>query len=504
MKTTNAMLPESKWDKFPTCLSRPTLNTSAIRILILIGLLVAPAQAALDESVTAPARDLSKAFEAVAAHVKPAVVSVYSEKTVRFRSWDWEFPFGEDFFERFFGRELPRRRSQPAPREYRIPQRGQGSGIIVDKDGHILTNNHVVRDVDKIKVQLADKRTFDAEIVGRDEKTDVAIIKIKGRVPRDLPVASLGDSDTLKVGDWVLAIGAPFGLAQTVTAGIISAVGRADVGIADYEDFIQTDAAINPGNSGGPLVNMRGEVIGINTAIATPIGQFAGVGFAIPINMAKHMMPTLLKGQTVTRGFLGVIIQDITEELADQFKLADTRGALVSQVNKDSPADKAGIKPGDVIIKYQGKPVADTRELRNAVAATAPGAKAELTIRRDGKEKTLTVTIGELTPEKMVAADTGKGGTLDRFGLTVQPVTPALAEEFGYDKNARGLLITDVAEDSPAEAAQLRRGDLIVEANRQPVATIGELREALAHSRDTALLLVKRKDASLYVVLRVK
>jgi serine protease Do len=331
----------------------------------------------------------------------------------------------------------------------------------------------------------------------------VAVIKIKGRVPRDLPVASLGDSDTLKVGDWVLAIGAPFGLAQTVTAGIISAVGRANVGIADYEDFIQTDAAINPGNSGGPLVNMRGEVIGINTAIATPNGQFAGVGFAIPVNMAKTMMPTLMKGESVTRGFLGVIIQDISDELADQFKLADAKGVLVAQVNKDSPAEKAGLKTGDVIIKYRGKSVADTRELRNAVAATAPGTKADLVVLRDGKEKTFTVTIGKLTPETMATAESGTGSVLEKFGLTVQPLTSELADEFGY-KNEKGVLITDVDPDSPAGTANLQRGDLILEANRQSVTTVNDLRDALAKSGDTALLLVKRKDASLFVVLRIK
>jgi len=463
--------------------------------------------AVLDEKHTVPAHELSKAFGAVAAHVSPAVVSVYSEKTVKFRSWEWGFPFGGDFFQRFFGEDWPgssRRRSQPAPREYRIPQRGAGSGMIVDKEGHILTNWHVVRDVDKIKVQLADKRQFDAEVVGKDEKSDVAIIKIKGRVPKDLPVVTLGNSDELKVGDWVLAIGAPFGLAQTVTAGIISAVGRANVGVADYEDFIQTDAAINPGNSGGPLVNMRGEVIGINTAIATSVGQFAGVGFAIPINMAKNMMPTLLKGQPVTRGFLGVIIQDITDDLAEQFKLANNKGALVAQVNKDSPAEKAGVKTGDVIIKYRGKLVADTRELRNAVAATAPGTKAELTVLRDGKEKTLTVTIGKLTPEQLASLEGGGDNTLEKFGLTVQPLTPELADEFGY-KNEKGVLITEVEPDSPAGVANLRRGDLIVEANRQPVATVSELRDALAKSKDSVLLLVKRQGgASLFVVLRVK
>jgi serine protease Do len=375
--------------------------------------------------------------------------------------------------------------------------------MIVDNNGHILTNYHVVRDVDTIKVRLADKRECEAEIVGTDEKSDVAIIKIKGRVPRDLPTVTLGDSDALKVGDWVLAIGAPFGLAQTVTAGIISATGRANVGVADYEDFIQTDAAINPGNSGGPLVNMRGEVIGINTAIATSIGQYAGVGFAIPSNMARGMMPTLLKGESVTRGFLGVIIQEISQELAEQFALSDTRGALVAQVNEDSPAEKAGLETGDVIVTFQGKPVDDTRELRNAVAATAPGTEARLTILRNGKEKVLTVTLGELATERIALATSGAGSSLDRLGLTVQPLTAELAEQFGYD-DREGVLIADVEPGSPAAAANLQRGDLIVDANRQPVATVNDLRDALAKSEETALLLIKRKGASLFVVLQVE
>lgn len=449
------------------------------------------------------AEALSAAFEQAADRVRPAVVSIYSERTLRFRQWDWPFPFGDDFLERFFGQGRPAPSPRPQPRERRIPQRGTGSGIIVDKEGFILTNYHVVRDVEKINVQLADRRRFEAELVGFDEKTDVAIIRIKGRVPADLPVATLGDSDKLRVGEWVLAVGAPFGLAQTVTAGIISATGRANVGVADYEDFIQTDAAINPGNSGGPLVNLRGEVVGINTAIATAVGQFAGVGFAIPINMAKNMMPTLRKGETVVRGFLGVIIQDVTDELAEQFKLPEPRGALVTQVNKDSPAEKAGLKPGDIILRYRERAVQDTRELRNAVAATAPGTRADLVIWRDGKERTITVTVGRLTPETAAAGSTEQPDSVSRWGLAVQPLTPELAEEFGY-RDLTGVLVTDVQPDSPAADAELQRGDLILEVNRQPVGSVAELQEALAKAGERALLLIRRRDASLFVVLKSK
>jgi serine protease Do len=467
----------------------------------------------LSDATTAPARELSRAFEAVAARVKPAVVSVYSEKTVKLRGDDGGLPFGDDFFRQFFGPGGPGGsgdpRHRPAPREYRVPQHGMGSGMIVDTDGHILTNYHVVSDVDKVKIQLADKRQFDAEVVGTDQKSDMAIIKIKGRVPKDLPTVTLGDSDALQVGDWVLAIGAPFGLTQTVTAGIISATGRGDVGVADYEDFLQTDAAINPGNSGGPLVDMSGFVIGINTAIATSIGQYAGVGFAIPSDMVKRVMPTLVKGESVTRGFLGVSIQDVTAELAGKFHLAGTEGALVSQISAGSPAENAGFHVGDVILKYRGKAVTDTRELRNLVAATDPGTKADVTILRDGVEKTLTVSVGKLSADE-VASSKESGGTegdeatgLDRFGLSVQPLTTDLAQQLGYE-GQQGVLVASVDPGGPAASARLQPGDLIVEVDRAPVRSVEQLRKKLEKAKDNALLLVRREEASVFVVLKAQ
>jgi len=294
----------------------------------------------LTEAVTAPAVALSNAFIAVAAHVKPAVVSVYSEKMVRTQTPDFGFPFGDDLFQQFFGQQAPQRRS--APKERMTPQRGMGSGMILDKSGLILTNNHVVKDADDIKIRLSDKREFPAEVVSTDPKTDVAVIRIKGKVPPDLPAVKLGNSDALRQGELVLAIGAPFGLTQTVTTGIISAIGRSDVGIADYEDFLQTDAPINPGNSGGPLVNMKGEVIGMNSAIATASGSSAGVGFAIPSNMINNMLPTLTKGGRITRGLLGVGIQDLDKDLAKQFNLAEPNGALVSSVVPTPPRTRRG------------------------------------------------------------------------------------------------------------------------------------------------------------------
>ncbi len=461
--------------------------------------------AAISESAVAPALQLEKAFAAVAAHVKPSVVSVYSEKTVKFDTPDFPFPFGDDFFRQFFGQHFSNPHSQP--REHKVPQRGMGSGMIIDNQGHILTNYHVVKDVDKLNVRLADQRRFEAEVVGTDPRSDVAIIKIKGEVPDDLPAVDLGDSDALQVGDLVMAVGAPFGLIQTVTQGIISATGRQDVGISDYEDFLQTDAAINPGNSGGPLVNMRGQVIGMNTAIATSIGQFAGVGFAIPVNMIKTMLPTLIKGGKITRGLLGVVIQEVNEDLAKQFHLSEAKGALVSQVQPNSPAAKAGFKVGDVIVGYDGKKIEDTRQLRNLVAGTKPGTGVNIDVVRDGKQDALSATIGTLT-EETVQAGTGPaegGDQLAELGLRVETLTPQLARQYGVE-NETGVLITGVQGGSLAAMAGLQAGDLIAEADRQPVTNAHELSDALAKAKnkDRVLLLIKRKGGSLFVVLQTK
>jgi serine protease Do len=456
------------------------------------------------------ARALSDAFASVAVQVKPAVVSVHSVKEIKFRRFEYN-PFGSDSPFRWFfdGEDAPRSpyRRQPRQREPHYSQRGLGSGVIIDKEGHILTNYHVVKDVDEISVTFADKRSFKAEIVGTDAKTDIAIIKLKGALPADLPVAVLGDSDTTRVGDWVLAIGAPFGYEATVTAGIISAKGRSTFSSDNYEDFLQTDAAINPGNSGGPLVDLDGTVIGINTAIATGMSQqSAGVGFAIPINMAKQILPTLVKGGTVSRGLLGVIIQEINDDLKDQFKLASTKGALVAQVNKDSAADKAGIKVGDVITRYNGKTIEDTRTLRNAVAGTAPGSKVDISYVRDGKERTVTAKLGELKSESASVSKGEKEAASGSLGLTLEPLTADKAKELGYDKDKdQGLLIVEVDDGSPAAEKGLQPGDLITEVNRAKVTTIGEFRDALRQEKGRVLLLVKTKDGSShFVTLRTK
>ncbi len=459
---------------------------------------------AIPDSVVAPAEQLGKAFAAVAAHVKPAVVSVYSEKTIRLQYPEFPFPFGDDFFNQFFGGQ-PHPNVPGGPREYSVPQRGMGTGMILDRQGHILTNYHVVKDVDKIRVQLSDKQTFDATIIGVDRKTDVVVLELRGSIPDDLPTIQLGDSDALEDGNLVMAIGAPFGLTQTVTTGIISAKGRSDVGIADYEDFLQTDAPINPGNSGGPLINMHGEVIGMNSAIETSVGQYSGVGFAIPSNMIKNMLPTLLKGGQITRGVIGVSVQDVTRELAEQFRLPNTHGALISQVNKDSPAEKAGLKAGDVVVRFNGRAVADTGQLRNFVAASAPGSKATIVVIRNGREQSFTVAIGKMPSESVAsaAAAPSGGNQLARLGLAVQTLTPDLASQFDVEAD-KGVIITGVEQGSLAAMSNLQPGDLIVEADHKPVASVAELQSILSRDKEQILLLIKRKEGSIFLVFRLR
>jgi len=465
----------------------------------------AAATDAIPESVIAAADQLGKAFAAVAAHVKPAVVSVYSEKTVQLQSPEFQFPFGEDFFNQFFGEQFRLPKTPGHPKTFRMPQHGMGTGMLLDKQGHILTNYHVVEDVDEIKVQLSDKRTFEAKVIGADRKTDVAILEMKGTIPGDLPTVQLGDSDAMEDGNLVMAIGAPFGLTQTVTTGIISATGRSDVGISDYEDFLQTDAPINPGNSGGPLINMHGEVIGMNSAIETNVGQFSGVGFAIPVNMIKNMLPTLIKGGQISRGMLGVSIQDVSKELAEEFHLSDNKGAIVSQVMKDSPAEKAGLKVGDVIVRFNGRGVSDSSQLRNLVAATTPGSDARIVVMRNGKEQTFTVTIGKMSAEVVASAKPARKGEnqFSKLGLNVQTLTPDLARQLGV-KEDRGVLITGVEEGGLASASGLKPGDLIMEADHKPVANFEELQSILKKHKDQILLLIKRKSGSIFLVLRLK
>ncbi len=443
----------------------------------------------------------SKMFVSVVKKAKPAVVHIKVEKTTKARTGSpvpEEF-FNNPFFEQFFG---PYYRQQH-PRQREFKQRGQGSGFLISKDGLILTNNHVIENADDIKVVLSDNREFEAKLIGTDPLSDVALIKIDDA--ENLPVLPLGDSDKLEVGEWVIAIGNPFGLSQTVTAGVVSAKGRSNVRINDYENFIQTDAAINPGNSGGPLINGQGEVVGINTALFSKTGGYMGIGFAIPINMAKSIEKQLQTEGKVTRGWLGVVIQDINEELAESFGLDDSKGILVSEVQKDSPADKAGLEQGDVILRLNGKTLKNVAELRNKVALISPDSKATLLVIRDGKEKKIKVTIGEQPSDFGRKGLPGTANILKDFGLGLQNLTPELAERFGYQKDA-GVVISDVKPDSPAALEGLKPGYLIEEVNRTRVSNLKELRAALKKSSSTKriLLRIRAGDYSRYVVLSKK
>ncbi len=471
-----------------------------------------PPPPASAQAGTAALMSFSDAFADVAGKVKPSVVTVFSEKTVKMPRMQWPFGGGSGDqsspFQYFFGDEDNPRPRQPQ-RDYKFKKSGMGSGVVLDKEGHILTNNHVVDGTDEIKVKFPDGGTFDAEIVGTDARSDIAVLKLKGKVPKDLIPAMIGDSDVLRVGDWVMAVGAPFGYEQTVTVGIISAKGRTQVedDRDKYQDFLQTDAAINPGNSGGPLVNLHGEVIGINTAIATSVGQFAGVGFAIPINMVKHIMRDLLKNGRVTRGYLGVMIQDVSPDLAEQFKMDNSRGSVVTQLGKDSPAAKSGIKVGDVIVRLSGKEISNTRQLRNMVADIEPDSKVDVLVIREGKEKTINVTVGSLPEDDKTAARRSAAGDPESkstdFGLSVEPLSGDKARALGLDNEA-GVLVTSVDNDSPAEAAHIQPGDLIVEVNHMRVAKPEEFHDAIGKSKNKALLLVKNKDGTRFAVLTAK
>ncbi|HXG19885.1 MAG TPA: DegQ family serine endoprotease [Methylomirabilota bacterium] len=402
-------------------------------------------------------------------------------------------PFGgEDPFEEFFRRFFPDR---PPPG----PSRSLGSGFIISEDGYIITNNHVVGDADKITVRLSDKEEYEAKVVGSDEKTDIALIKIN--VKHSLPTVPLGKSSDLQVGDWVIAIGNPFGLEQTVTAGIVSAKGRV-IGAGPYDDFIQTDASINPGNSGGPLLNLKGEVVGINSAIFSQGGGNIGIGFAIPIDLAKTIVAQLKEKGKVTRGWLGVAIQSVTPELAKSFGLKEPSGALVAEVTKDGPAEKAGIERGDIIIAFNGMTIKDSHELPALVARTPVGEKAEVTVLRSGREKTITVKLGELTDQQAKASSTEESG--ESWGMTVSNLTPEVARRFQLERNQKGVIVSDVDPGSPAELAGIQVGDIIEEVNRQPVESVDDFNKAMADAKDkeTLLLLARRGNATSFFALR--
>lgn len=394
--------------------------------------------------------------------------------------------FGEDFFEKFFG-DMPRRE---------FKQRSLGSGFIIDREGYILTNNHVVEKAQSIKVKLTDGKEYDATVIGKDPKTDIALIKINAK--QSLPVAPFGDSDKLEVGDWVVAIGNPFGLEHTVTQGIVSAKGRI-IGLGPYDDLIQTDASINPGNSGGPLFDLHGEVVGMNTAIFSG-GQ--NIGFAIPINVVKDLLPQLKSKGKVVRGWLGVVIQKVTPEIAKSFSLKETEGALVSDVSDQGPADKAGIKRGDVITTFNGKTIKEMDQLPRLVGATEIGSKVKVGLLRDGKPMVVEVVVGEMK-EEAVAGSKKPEVEKDFFGLVVQNITPDIAKHLNL-KDKRGVIVTDVQPGSPAQNADIRSGDMIKEIGRKPIKNLVDFKEAMkkANIKEGIVLLITRENATFYAVLR--
>ncbi len=430
-------------------------------------------------------------FVSLAKKLKPVVVNIsttqVSEGVQGFGSpFGEEDPFG-DFWKKFFGGPIPR-----GPQR----QKSLGSGFLIDRDGSILTNNHVVENAEKIVVKLADEREFEAKVVGKDSKTDIAVIKINTK--GNFAVPPLGDSDQLEVGEWVMAIGNPFGLDNTVTAGIVSAKGR-HIGAGPYDNFIQTDASINPGNSGGPLINLSGEVVGINTAIFSRTGGNIGIGFAIPINLVKELLPQLKGKGKVTRGYLGVLIQKVTPDIAESLGMDKTRGALVANVSKDGPAERAGVKVGDVIIEFDDKEIKDSNDLPIVVARTSVEKKVKLKVLRDKKELSMTVAVGELKDEEVVASTKEQG----ELGLTVQQVTPQIAESLGLER-AEGVVVAAVGPGSPGDDAGLRRGDVILEVDRKPVRKLADYRKAIGESKKGkgVLFLVRRGENTLFLALK--
>ena len=467
--------------------------TQIVAMLLVVGLL---STTGLQAATNAP-RMIPDNFSTLAEQVGPAVVNIQVEKATKGGTGLRQFqgqpfgmnPFGDERFKDFFGKQLP-------PQERR--QGGIGTGFIIDKNGHIITNNHVVQDADKIKVKLKDEREFEARIIGRDPQTDLALIKIEAK-GGDLPVASLGRSADLKVGQWVVAVGSPFGLEQTVTAGIVSAKGRV-IGSGPYDNFIQTDASINPGNSGGPLLNLNGEVVGINTAI---IAHGQGIGFAIPIDMAAQIVGQLKENGEVTRGWLGVNIQDLKGDLAEYYGSKHSEGVLVTDVVPGNPADKAGIKAKDIITAVNGEKVQNSREL-TAKAATLPvGETTKITVVRDGKEKTFDVKVAK---RPLTLADAGKPQVEKEgeYGLQVTDLTPEIAKNLNVNRET-GVVVVGVRPDSKAYKAGVQQGDLILEVNRRNVSSTGELKQLLAKYKDGdgVSLLVQRGNAGMMVLKMV-
>ncbi|MFO7761462.1 MAG: DegQ family serine endoprotease [Thermodesulfobacteriota bacterium] len=424
----------------------------------------------------------------------PTVVNIYTTQTVETPLH--QFPFPEhseipEFFKHFF--DYPDLNGKKRSRKHK--RTSLGSGVIISKDGYIMTNHHVIENADEVHVRFADHRELNAEIIGTDKKSDLALIKIEP--DEELPAVTFGNSDNLRVGDWVVAIGNPFGLEQTVTAGIVSGKGRT-LGANSYENFIQTDASINPGNSGGPLFTPEGEMVGINTAIYSRTGGNIGIGFAVPVNNAKYVVEQLKEHHEVIRGWLGVMIQTVNQDIADQFGLQEPKGALVGEVVSGSPADKAGIKPGDIITCFNGHEIEEMRTLPNKVAQTPVGKDVQITVFRDGKEKKFSVTVGKLEDKELSREAETK---TTEMGLSLQKLTPELAQSLNVDET-EGIIITDVKRGSTGHLAGLRRGDIILEINRKEVKNLKDFSKAIEESGGSILMLIKRDDHTRFVVIR--
>jgi serine protease Do len=468
-------------------LRKKTLLSS---VLILSLLFSSAVSTAIGDEAIEKLRETSRAFTSVAKEVIPAVVSVQVTKNIEVRSrspFGYGSPFGDEFFERFFGPSYRER----SPRKYE--QRGQSSGFIISSDGYILTNNHVVGDTDEITVVLTDGRKLDAEIIGADPTTDIAVIKVDAE---NLPTIELGDSDALEIGEWVIAVGNPFGLSETVTVGVVSAKGRQVRAAEDvYEDFIQTDAAINPGNSGGPLLNLDGQAIGINTMIISESGGYMGIGLAIPVNMVKNVKDQLIASGKVTRGYIGITMTNVNQEIKEFFKLDKQEGVLVTDVLEDSPAEEGGLKRDDVILKIDGKAIKDGQDVRNIVGFTSPGTEVVFTVDRSGKKKEVEVKVGNKAEDLSV---------VNKLGIEIQEMDRESAQRFGYTVG-EGVLVTKVEQDGPAGRAGIQPGMAILSVNREYVNSVEDFNKALLESADSKkiLLLISDEHFTQYVVLRL-
>ncbi|NIP28067.1 MAG: Do family serine endopeptidase [Phycisphaerae bacterium] len=476
-----------------------------ISVLFVFLIVLAPLSALAEDAGIDALRQVSKAFAKIAEEASPAVVGIKAEKTITYdqptmREWPFgeQFdPFEDDIFDRFFRWYSPRRRE---PRQRKYQQRAQGSGFIVSADGYILTNNHLVGDADKVLVKVEENSEVEAKVIGTDPDSDVAVIKIDAK---DLTHLELADSDKLEVGEWVVAIGNPFRLSQTVTAGIVSAKGRSGFRLATFEDYIQTDAAINPGNSGGPLLNLDGKVVGINTFIISQSGGYMGIGFAIPINMVKFVYQRIIEKGEVERGYLGIWYEELTPESASTLGLdEDTKGVAIADVLKDSAAEKAGLKRYDVIIELDGKPVENGNEFLNRVSMLKPGTKVKIVVLRDGKRKTLSAKL-ERRPSQDKASDEEKETSLN-LGFTVKNLTDEYAERLGFEELS-GVLVTGVEAGSKAAEKGIAVGMLIMEVNREPVKNTKEFDEAIkkAGKDGSVLLLVNDGRYTRFIVLKL-